>query len=357
VIHPIVLGYTYLGIHHLTFLDGLIVATIDGVKKTRFGHMYGEDPKPAMPMRVWGEAGIVKVAGKVKSKLTMRGEMGMFVGYVESGSSDMYRMYLPNLNSIHETRDVQWSKRMYFAPERENSIHAVDSVVLMMNNQGVPLRTVSGMSHQIQAQDEAPHQAKGPVIFDQRVEFVSDGDEFEGADEGWTIKEIWNAPKEIEVDQTRDDEWSEVSGSGSQKEQTLGRLNEDQAGKPNESRMGPSSNYYEILRQEEEEGNDEEEDSEDDEEANEEIDNEDEEKVSSSFNPTYSDVDSRKYSAGSEGSLYEDDEAFFERLAEMTRVLDVEPPNYERSDITKHDDCDRVASEDEAGPRRSGRAI
>jgi hypothetical protein len=98
------------GIHHLTFLDGLIVKTIAGVKKTKFRHMYREDPKPAMPMRVWGEAGIVKVAGKVKSKLTMRGEMGMFVGYVESGSSDTYCMYLPNLNSIHETRDVQWSK-------------------------------------------------------------------------------------------------------------------------------------------------------------------------------------------------------------------------------------------------------
>jgi hypothetical protein len=40
----------------------------------------------------------------------------------------------------------------------------------------------------------------------------------------------------------------------------------------------------------------------------------------------------------------------------MTRVLDAEPQNYERSDSTKHDECDRVASVDEAGPRRSGRA-
>jgi hypothetical protein len=218
--------------------------------------------------------------------------MGMFVGYVESGSPDMYRMYLPHLNSIHEMRDIQWSKRMYFAPENENSIHAVDSVVLMRNNQGVPLRTVSGMLHQIQA---PPQQAKGPVTFDQRVEFVGDKEEFEGADKGWIIREIRNAPKEIEVDQTRDDEWSEVSGSGSQKEQTSGRLNEDQAGKHHESAMGPSSNYYVILQQEEEEGEDEEEDSEDGDDANEEIEDEDEEKVSSLFDPTYSDVDSRMY--------------------------------------------------------------
>jgi hypothetical protein len=72
------------GIHHLTFLDGLIVATINRVKMTKSGHMYGEDPKPAMPMRVWGEGGVMKVTRKVKSKLTIRGKMGMFVGYVEA---------------------------------------------------------------------------------------------------------------------------------------------------------------------------------------------------------------------------------------------------------------------------------
>jgi hypothetical protein len=50
----------------------------------------------------------------------------MFVGYVESRNSDTYHMYLPDLNSIHETRDVQWSKRMYFTLVKDNSIHAVD---------------------------------------------------------------------------------------------------------------------------------------------------------------------------------------------------------------------------------------
>jgi hypothetical protein len=35
------------GIHHLTFLDGLMVVTINRKQMTKFGHMYGEDPKPA----------------------------------------------------------------------------------------------------------------------------------------------------------------------------------------------------------------------------------------------------------------------------------------------------------------------
>jgi hypothetical protein len=53
------------------------------------------------------------------------------------------------------------------------------------------------------------------------------------------------------------------------------------------------------------------------------------------FNLTYSD-DSREYSATNRhGSLYEDDKAFFERLAEMTRAMDVEPRNAEEARISR----------------------
>jgi hypothetical protein len=133
----------------------------------------------------------------------------------------------------------------------------------------------------------------------------------------------------------------------------LGRLHEVQAGRSNESTMGPSSNYYEILQHEENDGKDEEEDEE----------NKESEEVSSSLNPTYSDVDSCEYTASghdNKGSLYKDDDAFFDQLAEMTRALNVELPNYGRTDSPKHevnDDCDRVASESEAGPRKSGHVI
>jgi hypothetical protein len=58
-------------IHHLTFLDGLIVTQVDEKRMTKFGHKYGKDLKLVMPMRIWGESSIMKVAGKVKSKLKL----------------------------------------------------------------------------------------------------------------------------------------------------------------------------------------------------------------------------------------------------------------------------------------------
>jgi hypothetical protein len=122
------------GIHHLTFLDGLIIKEIDGKKLTKFGNMHGKDPKIITPMRIWGEAGIVKVTGKIKSKLKLKGSEGLFVGYTCNRASDTYRMYLLDTNRIHETRDVQWGKRMYFEPEKGNSVHAVDSVELISIN-------------------------------------------------------------------------------------------------------------------------------------------------------------------------------------------------------------------------------
>jgi hypothetical protein len=131
----------------------------------------------------------------------------------------------------------------------------VDSVELMINSQGVPLRTVTIVPHQNHMQEEVPHQARGPVKYDQRIEFVPHEEEFEDMNAGWMIKGIRNVPKEIEVDLNKEDDWSEVSGSGSRKGmvsgQLSGRLNEEQAGRSNESARGPSSNYYEILQHEE----------------------------------------------------------------------------------------------------------
>jgi hypothetical protein len=48
------------GIHHLTFLDGLIVKELNNNKITEHRHRCQSNPKLNMPMRVWGEAGIVK---------------------------------------------------------------------------------------------------------------------------------------------------------------------------------------------------------------------------------------------------------------------------------------------------------
>jgi hypothetical protein len=161
------------GIHHLTFLDGLIVYEHDGLIKTKHGWIFGTDPKINFPLRVWGEEGIVKISGNVTSKLEMRGEKGMFVGYAVDSSPDTYRMYLPDRNSIHETRDVQWSKKMYYELDKGDSVHAVDSVVMMVNQQNVPLRTVvpAAATTPVPA-TTVPVVAEGPVAFSNQVEYV-----------------------------------------------------------------------------------------------------------------------------------------------------------------------------------------
>jgi hypothetical protein len=84
---------------------------IDGNKKTKIGHMYGEDLKLNMLLQVWGECSMVKVTGNMKLKMKLHGKMGIFVGYVDDCTLDTYCIYLPDLNTIHETKDVQWCKK------------------------------------------------------------------------------------------------------------------------------------------------------------------------------------------------------------------------------------------------------
>jgi hypothetical protein len=42
-------------------------------------------------------------------------------------------MYVLEMNSVHETHDVQWAKRMYYEPEKLVPIQAAESVDLMLN--------------------------------------------------------------------------------------------------------------------------------------------------------------------------------------------------------------------------------
>jgi hypothetical protein len=126
-------------------------------------------------------------------------------------------MYLPELNSIHETRDVQWSKRMYFTPVKEKSIHAVDSVELMVNMQGIPLRTIASVTpHQMHTQGTNVIQAKGPVAFQQKVEYIPQEMDFDDREADW---KAYGAPKEIEIKLDREDLWSRASGSNKARRQ------------------------------------------------------------------------------------------------------------------------------------------
>jgi hypothetical protein len=195
----------------------------DDVKKTKHGWIFGYDPKIVLPLRVWGEAGIVKLASNMKSKLGMRGEPGMFVGYAIDSLPDTYRMYLPERNSIHETRDVQWSKKLYYELDKAASVHAEDSVIITLNRQNVPLRTVVPAAA-INPVPVAPAAAvpKEPVKFHNQVDYISQGFDMSESDEDDDVQmlapiiapEPWKrTPSVIEISRDSGDDFSTISSS------------------------------------------------------------------------------------------------------------------------------------------------
>jgi hypothetical protein len=103
-----------------TLLDGLVVITLDGVKKTRIEHWGGTKPSYANHLRMWGEAGTVKLKTIATPKIADRGVQCMFVGYALDHAGDVYRMWDPNTSRVHTTRDVIWLRRMFYEKPLQN---------------------------------------------------------------------------------------------------------------------------------------------------------------------------------------------------------------------------------------------
>lgn len=89
-------------------LDWLMVTEINGVSKTRAEHWFGEIPKFAKHLRIWGEAGVVKTRTMGTAKIQDRGVTMMFVGYNQNMGGDVYRMWNKDTKRIHNSRDIQW---------------------------------------------------------------------------------------------------------------------------------------------------------------------------------------------------------------------------------------------------------
>jgi hypothetical protein len=89
-------------------------------------------------------------------------------------------------------------------------IHAADLGELRSNAQNIPLITIACVTpHQVQAQGGGTFQAKGPVMFRQKVEYVPDEISFNNREADISTKMY----EEVEIEIGKDDEWSEVSGS------------------------------------------------------------------------------------------------------------------------------------------------
>jgi hypothetical protein len=70
----------------------MVVTTIGEKKATRHEYFYGKNPKWRKFLRMWGEAGTVKVKTKTTPKLADRGVHCMFIGYTDDDDGDVYRM-------------------------------------------------------------------------------------------------------------------------------------------------------------------------------------------------------------------------------------------------------------------------
>ena len=97
-----------------TLLDALLIVEIDGEKKSYVEHWSGQKLEYALNLCMWGKAGTVKLKTQLTGKLKDRGVQCMFVGYAKDHTGDIYRMWGPNTNGIHETQDIIWLRRMFF---------------------------------------------------------------------------------------------------------------------------------------------------------------------------------------------------------------------------------------------------
>ena len=97
-----------------TLLDGLVLKTINCITKTRVEHWSDKLPIWAKSLRTWGEAGVATVKTKTTPKLKNRGITSIFVGYTANHAEGVYWIWNPSTGRVLTSRDVTWSKRMYY---------------------------------------------------------------------------------------------------------------------------------------------------------------------------------------------------------------------------------------------------
>jgi len=104
-----------------TLLDSLIIVNINGVDKPRYEHDGMSTPKWINDMKVFGEAGVVKLKTKISPKMDNKGKTCIFVGYPLNHADSTYLMYDPETKGIHISRDVVFLRRMYWKKKNDAS--------------------------------------------------------------------------------------------------------------------------------------------------------------------------------------------------------------------------------------------
>ena len=70
-------------------------------------------PRYATNMRPFGEIGIILKSGKMKSKISDRGQRAIMVGYGIQNGNEVYRMYKPDTKKVTLTRNVRWTEKLF----------------------------------------------------------------------------------------------------------------------------------------------------------------------------------------------------------------------------------------------------
>ena len=105
----------------ITLLDGLTIIEVDGLKQSRYEHIFKKKPKFVKYLRTIGEAGTVKITSDTTPKLQDRGIHCIFVGYALNHPEGCYRVYDPATQRVHQSRDVVWLHRMFYEKRNNNA--------------------------------------------------------------------------------------------------------------------------------------------------------------------------------------------------------------------------------------------
>jgi hypothetical protein len=109
-----------------TRLDNLAVININGKEQSRYEHWGGALPAFAKHLRLWGEAGVVKLKKTGTPKVAPRGETCMFVGYAIDHPGDCYKMFDQKTMRVHTTRDIRWLNKMYYNNNKIRNVEEDD---------------------------------------------------------------------------------------------------------------------------------------------------------------------------------------------------------------------------------------
>ena len=99
----------------ITLLDGLTIIEVDGLKQSRYKHIFKKKPKFVKYLRTIGKAGTVKITSDTTPKLQDRGIHCIFVGYALNHPEGCYCMYDPATHRVRQSHNMVWLHRMFYA--------------------------------------------------------------------------------------------------------------------------------------------------------------------------------------------------------------------------------------------------